>query len=194
MPMIGPAQLHEARPQQTELERQHRARHGADGKQRSLLPFAQRFASWRYTASPVRRQRHSASTISSGIAMPISANTMWKPSDSAIWVRAAKRSVMTAINRDPVRFARRALTRSLRFEMPPFHRSTTMGSHVSGGDRPSDGDRPRSRFSARRRHRGHERARSSAPTAARRTRSALDPGSGIRFRSYVEDCQVCCQP
>jgi len=42
----------------------------------------------------VRRQVHSASTIISGIAIPISANTMWKPSDSAICVRAAKRSDM----------------------------------------------------------------------------------------------------
>jgi len=61
------------------------------------LPFAQRFARRRKTSSPVRRHRHSASTISSGIAIPISANTMWNPSDNAIWVRAAKRSDMQAM-------------------------------------------------------------------------------------------------
>ena len=53
--------------------------------------------------------------------------------------------------------------------------------------------RPRPRLSARRRHGGHDRHRSSAPTAARRTSSRLDPGSGDA-QDYVEDCQVCCQP
>src|SRR5262245_63780012 len=43
-------------------------------------------------ASPVRRHCHSASTISSGMAMPISAKMMWKPSESAICALAAMRS------------------------------------------------------------------------------------------------------
>src|SRR5688500_12504476 len=59
----------------------------------TAVPFAQRRARSRYARSPVRRHRHSASTIRSGMAIPISAKMMWKPSDIAIWVRAARRSV-----------------------------------------------------------------------------------------------------
>src|SRR5215204_5881723 len=59
----------------------------------TAVPFAHRCARSRYARSPVRRHRHSASTISRGMAIPISANTMWKPSENAIWVRAASRSV-----------------------------------------------------------------------------------------------------
>ena len=42
----------------------------------------------------MRTQRHSASVIMSGMAIPMAAKTIWKPSDIAIWLRAAKRSVM----------------------------------------------------------------------------------------------------
>src|SRR5215204_2114908 len=62
----------------------------------TAVPFAHRCARSRYARSPVRRHRHSASTIISGIAIPISANTMWKPSEIAIWVRAASRSVTSS--------------------------------------------------------------------------------------------------
>src|SRR5689334_2884898 len=40
---------------------------------------------------PVRCHRHSATTMSTGIAMPTIAKRMWKPSDMAICERAARR-------------------------------------------------------------------------------------------------------
>ena len=58
------------------------------------VPLAHRRASANDTASPVLYQRHSASTIMSGRPIPITANRMWKPSDPAISVRAACKSVM----------------------------------------------------------------------------------------------------
>jgi hypothetical protein len=44
--------------------------------------------------SPVRSHRRSATTMSTGMAMPTIAKMMWKPSDMAICERAARRSVM----------------------------------------------------------------------------------------------------
>ena len=61
---------------------------------RIAVPRAQRLARSRWTGSPVRRQRRSATTISTGIAIPTTAKTMWNASDIPIWTRAAARSVM----------------------------------------------------------------------------------------------------
>jgi len=43
-------------------------------------------------------QRRSATTISTGMAMPMAANTMWNASDTPIWERAARRSDMASQN------------------------------------------------------------------------------------------------
>src|SRR2546422_7636697 len=45
-------------------------------------------------ACPVTCQRRSASTIMSGMAIPMTANTMWKARDTPICERAARRSDM----------------------------------------------------------------------------------------------------
>lgn len=59
----------------------------------TAVPFDHRFASSSQLSSFVRRYMPSAMTMSSGIAIPTTANTMWKASDIAICERAAKRSV-----------------------------------------------------------------------------------------------------
>ena len=48
---------------------------------RTAVPRAQRRASSRWIARPVRRQATSAITMRSGIAMPMAANTMWNASE-----------------------------------------------------------------------------------------------------------------
>ena len=58
------------------------------------VPFAHGFASSRYAGFRVRSQRPSAMIMSRGMAIPATAKTMWKPSETAICVRAAVRSVM----------------------------------------------------------------------------------------------------
>src|SRR3954470_10106925 len=91
MPIIGPANSMNrghSRPSSNEST----VPDTAPTANKTAVPVAHRFASCRYTASPVRRHRHSASTISTGIAIPISANTMWKPSEMPICRRAASRS------------------------------------------------------------------------------------------------------
>jgi hypothetical protein len=54
----------------------------------TAVPFAQRFASLRYSASPVRSQSTSAMTINKGIAIPTEAKMMWNASEYAICARA----------------------------------------------------------------------------------------------------------
>ena len=55
----------------------------------TAVSFAQTCASRLASASWWRIHRHSAISISSGIATPIAAKIMWKPSESSIWIRAA---------------------------------------------------------------------------------------------------------
>lgn len=59
---------------------------------RIAVPLLQRFARSSHTGSPVVSHFRSASTISAGMPMPITAKMMWKPRLTAIWVRAAIRS------------------------------------------------------------------------------------------------------
>ena len=59
---------------------------------RIAVPLAQRLARSRHSRSPVFRYRRSATTISTGMPMPTTAKMMWKPSETAICERAAKRS------------------------------------------------------------------------------------------------------
>ena len=55
---------------------------------RMAVPRAQRFARSRYSARRVRSHAVSAATIMMGIAIPMTAKMMWKPSDSPICQRA----------------------------------------------------------------------------------------------------------
>src|SRR5512135_1730608 len=71
---------------------------------RIAVPRAQRLARSRWMGSPERRQRRSATTMRTGIAIPTTAKTMWNASDIPIWTRAAARSDMRlpAELREPV--------------------------------------------------------------------------------------------
>src|SRR5512143_11898 len=62
---------------------------------RIAVPRAHRLARSRWMGSPERRQRRSATTMRTGIAIPTTAKTMWKASDIPIWTRAAARSDMS---------------------------------------------------------------------------------------------------
>src|SRR4051794_30180457 len=55
----------------------------------TAVSFAQTCASRRASSSWPWIHRHSATSISSGIATPIAAKIMWKPSESSICIRAA---------------------------------------------------------------------------------------------------------
>ena len=93
IPMIGPAMAMKpghSRPSSKERT----VPLTAPTANRMAVPFDHRFANSRYSGSPVRSHSPSLIAISSGIAMPATANRMWKPSDIAICERAARRSVM----------------------------------------------------------------------------------------------------
>ncbi len=55
---------------------------------RMAVPRLQRFARSRYSGRRVRSHAVSAATIMIGMAMPMTAKMMWKPSDSPICHRA----------------------------------------------------------------------------------------------------------
>src|SRR5436190_556024 len=61
---------------------------------RMAVPLAQRLARSRWIGSPVFCQRRSAMTINTGMPMPTTAKMMWKPRETAICDRAARRSGM----------------------------------------------------------------------------------------------------
>ena len=91
MPMIGPAarmNSGQSRPSSKEST----VPDTAPTANRIAVPLAHRLASSRQIGSPVLRQRHSASTIRTGIPIPTTAKMMWKARDMAIWERAASRS------------------------------------------------------------------------------------------------------
>jgi hypothetical protein len=56
---------------------------------RMVVPFAQRFASKRWTGSPVDLHRHSEIVIIKGNETPIVAKMMWNAKDIPIWDRVA---------------------------------------------------------------------------------------------------------
>jgi hypothetical protein len=81
----------------------------------TAVSFAQTCASRRASASWWRIHRHSAISISSGIATPIAAKIMWKPSESSICTRAAVSGDMSrpvypvSRARSPATFGRRCI-------------------------------------------------------------------------------------
>src|SRR5450756_2639590 len=91
-PMIGPANFMNPG-QRSPSSNESTVPETAPTANRIATPLAHCLASSRYSGSPVRSHRHSASTIIRGIPIPISANTMWKPREIAICERAASRSV-----------------------------------------------------------------------------------------------------
>ena len=85
--MIGPASSMKAghsRPSSNEST----VPETAPTAKRMAVPRAHRFARSRYSRRPVRSHAISAATIITGIAMPMTANTMWNASDSPICQRA----------------------------------------------------------------------------------------------------------
>ncbi len=93
MPMIGPA---------SSMNRGHRRPSSKDSTvpdtaptaNRMAVPRAHRLARSRYIGSRVFCQRRSAMTMSTGIAIPMTAKMMWNASDTAICERAARRSLI----------------------------------------------------------------------------------------------------
>src|SRR5215208_5386914 len=94
IPMIGPANAMKLG-QRSPSSKESTVPDTAPTANRIAVPFAHRLASSRYAGSPVRCHRRSATTISAGIPIPMTANTMWNASDIAICERAARRSGMT---------------------------------------------------------------------------------------------------
>src|SRR5689334_3886984 len=99
MPMMGPAKAMK-RGQSSPSSNEMTVPETAPTAKRMAVPFAHRRASSRYTSSPPRRQRHSASTMKSGMATPTAAKTMWKASEVPKSQRAARRSVTEGSPRD----------------------------------------------------------------------------------------------
>src|SRR6266571_1635218 len=92
MPKIGPAKAMNgghSRPSSNEST----VPDTAPTANRIAVPRAQRRASVSAAASFLRSHHSSAIAISTGIAMPMAAKTMWNASDIAIWARAAARSL-----------------------------------------------------------------------------------------------------
>jgi hypothetical protein len=95
IPMIAPAAAMK-RGQRRPSSKESTVPETAPTAKRIAVPFAHRFAKSRATASPVRSHRHSATAMSAGIPIPTTAKMMWKPSETAIWDRAASRSDIRA--------------------------------------------------------------------------------------------------
>ncbi len=83
MPMIGPAKRMKPG-HKSPSSNESTVPDTAPTANRIAVPRAQRLARSRYTGSRVRCQRPSATTINTGIAMPMTAKTMWKASDIPI--------------------------------------------------------------------------------------------------------------
>src|SRR5436309_4684702 len=91
-PKIGPAKAMKAghsRPSSNEST----VPETAPTANRIAVPRAQRWARASAAASFFRSHHSSAIAISTGIAMPMAAKTIWNASDIAIWERAAARSL-----------------------------------------------------------------------------------------------------
>jgi hypothetical protein len=96
MPMIAPAYSMKAG-QRSPSSNESTVPLTAPTAKRIAVPLLQRFARSSQTGSRVRIHLRSASTMSAGMPIPITAKMMWKASDMAICDRAASRSDTTGM-------------------------------------------------------------------------------------------------
>ena len=89
MPNTVPQALHQARPEQAELEREHRAGDRPD-RESTAMAFDQRRASRMASASSRWIPRQLAIKVMAGNEIPKLASTMWQASVNAIISRAAR--------------------------------------------------------------------------------------------------------